>query len=99
VVTQLERRIRAAFSECRCKVAIGEGKPARITVAWHCMKFRWRAVKWELSAMMVPICVFMQVIYASHVISSHSWSFMVIDNQMTPQANDAKQMTDEVQMT
>jgi uncharacterized protein len=32
-------------------------KPVKITVTWHCRKFRWNAVKWELSSKMVPICV------------------------------------------
>jgi hypothetical protein len=35
-------KIRAAFSEYNRKVKVGEGKPVRITVAWHCGIVRWK---------------------------------------------------------
>jgi hypothetical protein len=40
-------------------------KPVAITVAWRGRKLRLNAAKWELSAMMVPICVFMLTINAA----------------------------------
>ena len=91
VVTHREEGSGQHFLHNSRKVKIREGKPVRITVAWHCGIFRWKAVKWELSAMMVPICVFEKsFVVIQWTFDGHSLSFMVIHC-----FNVAKQMTTE----